>query len=509
MRIGIYLNYRQDTKLTSEGLGRYTGSLINGLIKTGNEVVIACPRWFVSDAKELIDDLQIDGEKIEYITPHNGLPVVVKLYNFLSKDRVEKPKHNYLNKIIEALMVSIAMQNSILMFIFEALILFVLVFLRLILEISKRVYSKFILKGFKFIKKKSFVNGLVTLFYTVIGNQILIDSGKELVKKINKEARVDIWYVPSLFWPEVNRIKNGKVIINAPDLVTEQFPNGFADLMDAYHTDKCRKTLDEGKIFITYCKYVGDTLIDQKYGFGVKKWYAIPHPNHDMLKSIYISEEYGQRLCTDKDLTLEFARELLCTVNLHSNVITGRNLANFGYIFYASQGRPNKNIISFLEAYRYLLRNKFIHERLIFTARYDSKSHMAKYIKKHNLENDIVFCSGVSNQQLAALYKCAKLVVNPTLYEGGFPFTFGEGMSVGTPSVMSDIPQTREIFDKYDCKHILFDPYDVMDIADKIEWGLNNTEDLYVQELQIYNEMKDRTDEVVSNEYIKVFEECM
>jgi len=47
--------------------------------------------------------------------------------------------------------------------------------------------------------------------------------------------------------------------------------------------------------------------------------------------------------------------------------------------------------------------------------------------------------------RIAACYKLADLAVNPSLSEGGFPFTFTEALSVGTPVVMARIPVTEEI----------------------------------------------------------------
>ena len=96
----------------------------------------------------------------------------------------------------------------------------------------------------------------------------------------------------------------------------------------------------------------------------------------------------------------------------------------------------------------------------------------------------------ITTKQLAALYHQACLVVNPTLYEGGFPFTFGEGMSVGVPSVMSRIPQVCEFTDPYDLDDILFDPYDVEDITNTILYGIENRTCILEKEKKLYDWMK-------------------
>ena len=123
------------------------------------------------------------------------------------------------------------------------------------------------------------------------------------------------------------------------------------------------------------------------------------------------------------------------------------------------------------------------------------------------MQVDVIALHGVDVQGLAALYRCAELVVNPTLYEGGFPFTFAEGMSVGTPSVMSDIPQVRDVIEPYGLEdEMLFDPNDVQAIADKIEYGLMHKAELYQKELPVFNAMACRTENVVAQEYLESFQ---
>ena len=132
---------------------------------------------------------------------------------------------------------------------------------------------------------------------------------------------------------------------------------------------------------------------------------------------------------------------------------------------------------------------------------------MEKYIDDHDLREEVLICHGVSMQQLAALYCCAKLVVNPTLYEGGFPFTFGEGMSVGTPSIMSDIPQVRRVLEPAELEEIMFNPRNYLAIAEKMDWALDNLDYLTEKEKTLYNQMAKRKDNIVAEEYIKAFEQ--
>lgn len=96
--------------------------------------------------------------------------------------------------------------------------------------------------------------------------------------------------------------------------------------------------------------------------------------------------------------------------------------------------------------------------------------------------------------------------MNPSLYEGGFPFTLGEGMSVGTPSLMARSPFDIDVLEGSNLLDITFDPYDWKDLADKIEYWLPRRDELYDKQLAFYKEMEKRTPDVVARDYLEKFE---
>ena len=79
-------------------------------------------------------------------------------------------------------------------------------------------------------------------------------------------------------------------------------------------------------------------------------------------------------------------------------------------------------------------------------------------------------------------------------------------MSVGTPSLMSRIPQVTEYFAPAGLDDCLFDPYDWMDLAKKIEYWLPRIDELYQRELPLYERLSQRTTDIVAQEYVKAFE---
>ncbi len=165
--------------------------------------------------------------------------------------------------------------------------------------------------------------------------------------------------------------------------------------------------------------------------------------------------------------------------------------------------------MTLLEAFRRLTRYRFQHIRLVLTGNPDNFPEVMEYLNKYDMLDEVVFCVGVSSQELAALYRCAELVVTTTLYEGGFPFTFGEGMSVGTPSIMSDIRQVRDVLEPAGLEIAMFDATDAEAIVEKIIWALDHRSELYQKELPLYQQLAQRTDKVVAEEYIDVFENIL
>ncbi len=159
------------------------------------------------------------------------------------------------------------------------------------------------------------------------------------------------------------------------------------------------------------------------------------------------------------------------------------------FIFYASQVRPNKNVLTLIKAYEFLLRSKFISHKLIMTGNPSVMKEIRDYVEERNLTFDVLFLTRLTVTELAACYKLADLAVNPSLSEGGCPFTFTEAVSVGTPVVMADIKVTEEVIsDKQVYDGMSFDPFDWKALADKIEYALDNLDILYAQQRAFYEE---------------------
>lgn len=548
MKIGIYLGYAPYAKtfsLKQEGLGRYLAFLIKGLTQLDNEIVIACPNWVVNALDELFDEANIDKEKIKFILP-SSLPILYRWYlKHVNKELkvkrnrlrgLSRVSYKFIGRIIDSILYT---KNNIYFgFIFILGILVSLVFLPfavvggLFYALYKILYffakklglAKKNRASLKVWLKEKYRNTpILRKVYSKlresynsenIKEKIRLNSVDEIIRKINHmEEPTEIWYCPMAFWSEFHKIRGTKVVC-APDLVTAEFAQYFSKGEYVQSSNNVKHTLENGKYYITYCDYVKESLLKDKFGKDSADVIVINHAFNDMKQYVDVGD-YFKKIPNMSNVNEYFARHIVMksipanSVNmayyLSGTTDIGYDFSDVKYIFFSSQIRGNKNILNLIKAYEYILRVKNVQIKLFLTCDYNVDPEIRDYIYTNRLQYDILSFYSLTNQQLAALYMCADLVVNPTLYEGGFPFTFGEGLSVGTPSVMSRIPQTLEVLKDYDSDDYLFDPYNYMDIAKKIIYGLEHRTYLYDKQKVVYDALKTRDWCQVCDEYVSAF----
>lgn len=500
MKIGIFLGYGPQVTLNKEGLGRYLGGLLQGFLLEGQDITIACPHWSLKTVLALAKDFSIDTETIHWLTNKTD-PPAWRIYQLLNRPRhklgLRAKLYAALNTAKEKAVRRFAGAKSgwgLLYWCFIYFAVGIAAFAGLMLAAAPLALIVFVKKAVQALKSKIKIDSLTLMMFKSMNDAVI----NELIKRINRAKPFDVWFVPSLFWPQVNAISNGVVVINAPDLIPEEFAYGFADVLHSGSSvSDCRKTIEQGKYFITYSEYIRSSSLVDRFGKPERHSIAIGNVNYAMDRYLYITPQLASQNGCSGDPERAYAYRLM------------NGSPECRYLFYSSQARYSKNLLSLIKAYEYLLRNDFIHQKLYLTADYMAVEELRTYVTSHRLESSIISYYNVPVKTLAALYACADLVVNPTLYEGGFPFTFGEGMSVGTPSVMSDIPQVRGILEPAGLEEIMFDPYDWLAMAKKIKWGLDNREELYQKELPLYQKLSKRTSAVVAQEYLKAFEGFM
>lgn len=334
------------------------------------------------------------------------------------------------------------------------------------------------------------------------------EEAEALLDIINKMQQIKVWYSPTPFSPWFNKIKV-PILICVPDVVLIDFPIGFAthgnDEQRFLDVEQCIRS---GQYFLTYSEHIKQHTLMAHYAIDANKVHVVHHAPNNLSRWITFSGPNEQE---NRVGSLLFCHTLLERA-LYKATSLGYGARGFTntsikFLFYASQVRATKNILTFLRAYNYLLRNRYITHKLILTGHPHSRREVWEFVDNHGLSKDVLFLYGLNNQELAACYKLADLAVNPSLSEGGFPFTFSESLSVGTPVVMARIPVTTEIITDTSLQNMmLFDPYRWEDVASRIEWALNNKQTLLEAQMPFWNTLSKRTWRHVVDEHIEILD---
>jgi glycosyltransferase involved in cell wall biosynthesis len=530
-RIGIVLAYPPGVITVSEGLPRLLIFLIEGLIERGYSVVIICPEWCRQDLGNLFKDTEFIftiKDQIEIISTGKIPPVVILHSRYLAW--IHRTRHPSLfdgficfsQDQVTEFVSRIAGTSSWIVFfmaITVGLVLSPIIFLGgLIIALSGKVYS-LCTKTFMKIQARvvtlmsqhliAFKDDLFArrIFFNVIYKREV----EQLARLAQEQKTIHSWLLPTPFWPELVRQLPNPVVV-CPDVVIIDFPVGF-EREDFGHQIVNRRTQIEESLvaachLITYSTYVKSTQITKNFAIEDTKISVIPHGHINLENSLNILKPFRtMSKIEQRDLCLQIITDYF------QRGISDAYLRNFDFsgvrfLFYPSHIRPSKNIPALIKAIHSLIHFKHEPIKLILTGNPAGDHPIKNLITQLGLERDIIFLPNMPTRVLAAFYHLSALTVNPTLFEGGFPFTFSEAYSVGSPSLMSRIPVVEEFVTDPDLqKKMLFDPYNTEDMIDRISWGLHHRKELLGHQQPLYNQLKERSWAQVASEYADILEQ--
>lgn len=167
---------------------------------------------------------------------------------------------------------------------------------------------------------------------------------------------------------------------------------------------------------------------------------------------------------------------------------SGIDFQNETYILYVGNVKPHKNLINLVKAFESLEKKRNI--KLMIVGKKEgfitSDDRVLKYAAKNR---NIIFTGYLSSQEIVSAYKNAEALVFPSLYEGfGYPLI--EAMKYKTPVICSNIEVFKEIAAD---AAIYFDPYDIVDISEKIDKTLDSQ--------ILMNKLSLKGEEYVSSKY--------
>lgn len=523
-KIGVFLGYNPEQSIRSEGLGRLLAFFIKGAcLRDDYEITLACPNWYRNELLHLLDDHSISAEKIKIITTVSE-PYLLRVYKWVTRrnkgirkvtrrslrgkflDLRNNVWRNLLNVALsssarEALPFIIRAVTGGVLLILVAIVLTPLILLRrLIRFLPNRITSALFSLGQN-------IRSLVAGSFRVHWMHGLLDELRRreldrLVSKINAVSEIDSWLIPTLFWPECIGITARKVVV-APDIVFLDFPTHYADKNSVKFLADAQSIAESADHLITYSDYVKSEHLVRGLGIKAKKVSVVRHGAVSMAEYLTLG---GKQLSPElrKEVSLDIVAKFQLA-GLRDLAINRLDFQSEKILFYSSQVRHHKNIPTLIRVVEDLNRNQGICVRLLLTANLKFRPDIVNYISANKLENIVYSTHNVSSKVLAAMANLSALAVTPTLFEGGFPFTFCEAHSVGTPSIISNIPVVQEVM----CglsedlqRRTLFDPYDDRDLSEKIQWALANRDELYELQRELYESYPSWN--VVAGEYLRI-----
>lgn len=477
-KYGLYLFFPLGSDLKSEGLGRFLAFFLSASLEFSEvKFVIACPTWLVGALHTLFEDYKMDSSRFEIIGVERRpffLRVLLSIICFAIKKRRKSAALHHNQDSVNPKQIDKSL------------------FLKCI-NLSK----KLLIKNISILRRM--------LFPTFVKTAILKWEIRCLDHEINRKKDIKAWYSPAAFWPQFNKIVTPKLVC-VPDVVLNDFPIGFALHFAGMNNNylDLKETILGAQFFATYSQNIKFNTLVKNYQIDPSKIFVVHHGANTLDHLIFLPNYNNDQELIRAHCSQLFEKACQQCLYFSSKF---QDFKNLKFIFYASQVRANKNFLTLLRAYEYLLRNQLISHKLILTGDPQALPELWQFIINHRLENDVLWLRGISSADLAACYYLADLAVNPSLSEGGFPFTFTEAMSVGTPVVMGRINVTEEIIqDPTLNSMMLFDPYAWRDVANKIEWGLKNQEELFKRQKPLYEQLAKRTWKEVVAEYINLLD---
>jgi len=522
---GIYLAFPPTVELNHEGLGRYLAAFLGHAANRSDiRFLVACPSWFKEPLLRLCKDEGVPVDSFDLLTPA-GKPAILQLYEaYLAyKNRSKgsgKFKRTFSHLItfviqrakwFEKKLVTSRSAGMIVLALACTALIQCILLPSYVLLVGGRLVSKYIYKSASPYLKKihhSLMqpknhNLFLRLYKFMEQGELEI-----LLRQINQCTHVKAWFCHTAFWPSFNRI-NAPRLMCVPDVVMTEFAIGFSDVGGDRFLENFKaveQAILGAEHFVTYSDHIKTNTLVEKYAIHPEAIHVVRHAPNDLSHWIKV-HNFPDTAGVEKN----YCQYLLITAlqkSPHHEYVNCFTNKSVKFLFYASQFRPSKNILTLLRAYEYLLRKKYIQCKLILTGNLQVMPLIERFIVKHKLEKDVLCLHALSSTELAACYKLAELAVNPSLSEGGCPFTFTEALSVGTPVVMGRIPVTEEVItDPALQEMMLFDPYDWRSMANRIEWALLNSSELLAAQLKTYNELSQRTWEDVVSEHIAILDQ--
>lgn len=526
----VWLEQPPGMPVQGEGLMVVLANVLRSLAKRGDtRLVIGCGVWTRKDIVALLHQYGLSDSDYEVITGSKRVPFIVRLMGImprLRKIRKKRTPRNFgavldsVSRILRSRIVAGALlSQQPLLFLLALPVMIVLgivsgillAFLALLYSIKPLVLwvgrnTKPLLQEWlpKLGISPPDVRAQMRLWFEQVYRLEFLRMARRA-----KKAGVEVWYIAT---PGANvgmTELDARTVLAIADVVPLDFEFGFERLSTRGYSKRVITQLQHGaqraSATISYCESVRDRHAVERLGVPKARAFVVPHAP-PFLPTRYVEDERRARALIREYLSSEIASELSWTSHVAPRYVDRLDLGQLDYVFVSSQIRPHKNTMNMLLAMETLIRRRFVSCKCVLSGELRHVRILAPHVLKHELQYDILSLPRIPSRHHAAFFRCARLAVVPTLFEGGFPFPFTESLSVGTPVLMSRIPVVEEVIPTELGRLMLFDPLRPDDIADRIQWGLKHREELIELQRPVFEKLSMRTWDHVAGEYLDIVE---
>jgi hypothetical protein len=467
-RIAVWMQLQAGQPLTGEGIGNYTQRLIGEWTRTfGIEVVVYAPRWAGPALTPYLAACGAPPGKLS--VSYHGSAWLQAIEMFHNRRRVES------EKLLGAPRLRRAARQDL-------------------LELASPATSEGPHAALRFSRRV-----LSFLYWRTIGVAVrvirpLIERERERVYAtmaagIDATPEIGMCYVPIGVWSGARLVKIKPLVLHLPDVVMVEFPEMFSPSAG----------IDELIARIRELAAVADRITCASQ--HVRQRHHIEFLQLDERKShmlahapMVLSDEPAAALDEGRAERRRLLKEAIASE-------LGRPLpAATTLIYFPTQNRPYKNIVAILHAMT-LMRSA--HPILLLTADVSADREFGRQIFELGLADRVLTTGRLSREAHAELFASVDIGITSSRFEGGFPFTFAEGVSSGAPVVMAAIPVTVPVIPAELAPRMLFDPLSPPDIARALDAALADR-GLLQHQRQLLARMMRRSWSDLAGEYLEL-----
>ena len=306
-----------------------------------------------------------------------------------------------------------------------------------------------------------------------------------LTAAANKNAAVHSWLLLEPYTFGASTLDAPAVTI-VPALLPLEDPLAYSDacFQDSHLT--VLGQLDRCAAIICHDESVRDRHLIYGAGLPRNKIRVIARGRAELPSSIGQNPgDEGIRLLRARQIVRPFQRGALGHRLSHAHVDLGRD----PFVIYGGDSAPHHHCLVLLRALQHHNNSADQPLRLVLRRSLVKLPLVEKWLEREAPELNPYIISLIDEAPLvwAALNVLARVAIDPSLFSPCFPNTFGQALCAWTPILMSDIPAVAaQIRDEALRRDMLFDPYDVQSLITRLDWALNNREDLVVRQRMLF-----------------------